>query len=226
MTVYTGGVTPGRSYGDACGAAHALDLIGERWALLVVRELLLGPKRYSDLRADLPGISTNVLADRLEELEHIGVVRRRRLPAPAASAVYELTEWGAELEPVICAVGRWGARSPLHDRTAYFSVTSFVLSLRTNFSKAAAAGVRCVVQFRIGDDVFVARVAGGRFHIERGETDAPDAVVAGAPGVLAGVIYGGLALRQAIRSGDVTVTGKLSDVQRFFGVFMLPPPAA
>src|SRR5450756_2718555 len=101
-----------RSYHDACGMAHALDLVGERWALLVVRELVLGPKRYTDLRADLPGISTTVLAHRLDELEQTGVVRRRRLAPPAGSTVYELTDWGQELEPVIRQLGRWGARSP------------------------------------------------------------------------------------------------------------------
>src|SRR3990170_3687429 len=101
-----------RTYDDACAAAHALDLIGERWALLVVRELLLGPKRFTDLKAGLPGASPNVLAQRLRDLEGVGIVRRRKLPPPAASRVYELTEWGLELEPAIISLGRWGARSP------------------------------------------------------------------------------------------------------------------
>jgi DNA-binding HxlR family transcriptional regulator len=215
-----------RSYGDACGTAHALDLIGERWALLVVRELTIGPKRYSDLRSDLPGISTNVLAARLDELEHTGVVRRRRLPAPAASAVYELTEWGAQLEPVICAIGRWGAASPLHDRTKHFTVASFVLSLRTNFDKTAAAGVRLTIEFRLGDDRFVAEVRSGRLTVERGEAAAPDAVVTAPPPVLAGVIYGGLRLRDAIDSGALSVVGRRAAVERFRKLFVLPPTAA
>src|ERR671932_1050136 len=101
-----------RSYQDGCAVAHALDFVGERWALLVVRELLLGPKRFTDLRTGLPGVSPNVLAQRLRELEQAGVVRRRRLPPPAASQVYELTEWGVDLEPVLTALGRWGSRSP------------------------------------------------------------------------------------------------------------------
>lgn len=213
-----------RSYSDACGAAHGLDLIGERWALLVVRELLLGPKRYSDLRADLPGISTNVLATRLDELEQAGVVRRRRLPAPAASAVYEVTEWGAQLEPVICQIGRWGARSPLHDRTAHLSVTSFVLSLRTNFDAAAAAGVRASIALRFGDDDFVADVKKGRLRIERGDSGAAQAVVTGSPPVLAGIIYGGRPLGDAVRAGDVVLTGDAAAVQALFSVFVLPPP--
>src|SRR5918997_5673996 len=106
------GMATMRTYCDGCAAAHALDLVGERWALLVVRELLLGPKRFTDLRAGLPSASPNVLAQRLRELEEAGVVRRRKLPPPAASRVYELTDWGMELEPVIIGLGRWGARSP------------------------------------------------------------------------------------------------------------------
>lgn len=125
-------MTTRRSYNDMCGMAHALDLVGERWALLVVRELLLGPKRYSDLRVDLPGISTNVLSQRLSDLEREGVVRRTKLPPPAASAVYELTDWGHELEPIVCALGRWGFRSPSRREGANLSTTAFVLSLRTN----------------------------------------------------------------------------------------------
>src|SRR3954470_2169992 len=101
-----------RSYGEACRFAHALDLVGERWALLVVRELLLGPKRYTDLREGLPRASTNILAERLRELEERGVVRRRKLPAPYGASVYELTEWGRELEPIVAQLGAWGARSP------------------------------------------------------------------------------------------------------------------
>lgn len=224
--MYTHGVAFTRTYSDACGTAHALDLIGERWALLVIRELLLGPKRYSDLHADLPGISTNVLVTRLEQLEQAGVVRRRRLPAPAASHVYELTPWGAELEPVICQIGRWGARSPRHDRTAHLSVTSFVLSLRTNFNEEAAAGLHSAVNIRMGDDAFAAEVRGSRFQILRGEHDAAQATLTGPPEVLAGMVYGGLPLAAAMRSGVVTVIGEVAAVERFFTVFVLPPSAA
>src|SRR2546428_12730249 len=100
-----------RNYGDGCAMAHGLSLIGERWALLVVRELMLGPKRFTDLRAGLPAISPNVLTERLEELERTAIVRRHKLPAPAAAWGYELTDWGVQLEPVIMALGRWASRS-------------------------------------------------------------------------------------------------------------------
>ena len=112
-----------RRYEDACGAAHALDLVGERWALLVMRELFFGPKRFSDLRADLPGVSANVLTQRLEGLEAAGIVLRRRLPPPAAAQVYELTEWGQESEPIFQALGRWAARCTL--RMEPFVLASF-----------------------------------------------------------------------------------------------------
>src|SRR6266851_2299557 len=102
-----------RSYGDACGIARALDVVGERWALLVVRELLLGPQRFSDLRRALASASSNLVADRLRELESRGVVGRRKLAPPAGSWVYELTEWGRELEPIMLALGSWGVRVPL-----------------------------------------------------------------------------------------------------------------
>src|SRR5918912_1181169 len=115
-----------RSYADACGAAHALDLVGERWALLVMRELMLGPKRFSDIRAGLPGISANVLTQRLEGLEAAGVLVRRKLPSPASAQVYELTPWGYEAEPIFQALGRWAARSPEHDPSLPFSAVSLM----------------------------------------------------------------------------------------------------
>ena len=148
---------------DEGATAYALDLIGERWALLVVRELLLGPKRFTDLRAGLPHASPNVLAQRLRELESAGVVRRRKLPPPAASRVYELTGWGMELEPVIIRLGRWGARSPSLPRDAGLGVDSLILSLRTMFDPRAAEGIGSVYELRLGEDRFRAEVADGRF---------------------------------------------------------------
>ena len=129
-----------RTYDDGCAAAHALDLVGERWALLVVRELLLGPKRFTDLRAGT-AMSPNVLAQRLRELERAGVVRRRKLPPPAASRIYELTEWGLELEPVIISLGRWGALAPSKPCDAALGVDSLVLSFRTMFDARVAEGL-------------------------------------------------------------------------------------
>src|SRR6187551_1962831 len=153
-----------RWYEDACGAAHALDLIGERWALLVMRELIFGPKRFSDLRSGLPGISANVLTQRLEGLEQSGIVVRRRLPPPAASQVYELTEWGYESEPIFQALGRWAARSPSHNPALPFSAASFFLSLRTMLDPERAKGIAGRIGFRLGEETFLAHLADGRIE--------------------------------------------------------------
>src|SRR5215204_4849432 len=183
-----------RTYCDGCAAAHALDLIGERWALLVVRELLLGPKRFTDLRTGLPGVSPNVLAQRLRELERAGVVRRRKLPPPAASRVYELTDWGSELEPVIIQLGRWGARSPSRLRDAALGVDSLVLSLRTMFDPHAAEGLEASYEFRLGEARFRAVVDDGTFEIARGDDDRPDATIETNPTTLAALVYDGLGI--------------------------------
>ena len=135
-----------RTYEDSCGVAHALDLVGERWALLVVRELMLGAKRFGDIKDGLPGISANVLSHRLDELERAGLVTRRKLPKPAAVWVYDLTDWARDLEPVMQIFGRWAARDPNHRKDLHFGVTSLVLSLRTNFDASLADGVKLTIQ--------------------------------------------------------------------------------
>jgi DNA-binding HxlR family transcriptional regulator len=215
-----------RTYGEGCAAAHALDLVGERWALLVVRELLLGPKRFTDLRAGLPGVSPNVLAERLGGLEEAGVVRRRRLPPPAASRVYELTEWGRDLEPVIVSLGRWGVRSPSRPLDAGMSVDAFVLSLRTMFDPGEAGGLRAVFELRLGEDRFRAAVADGRLEVGRGGAADPDATVEADPPVLGALVYGGRPLAEALRSGDVRIEGDGAAFERFLGLFPMPEPAA
>ena len=214
-----------RTYCDGCAAAHALDLVGERWALLVVRELLLGPKRFTDLRAGLPGASPNVLAQRLRELERAGVVRRRKLPPPAASRVYELTDWGLELEPVITQLGRWGARSPSRPRDAEIGVDSIILALRTMFDPRAADGLRASYELRLGEDRFRAVVADGRFEIARGSADQPDATIETDPGTLAALVFNGGQLAEALRSGDIEIKGNRQEVERFLSLFPLPEPA-
>jgi DNA-binding HxlR family transcriptional regulator/putative sterol carrier protein len=215
-----------RTYCDGCAAAHALDLVGERWALLVVRELLLGPKRFTDLRAGLPNASPNVLAQRLRELEAAGIVRRRKLPPPAASRVYELTDWGMELEPIILRLGRWGARSPYRARDAELSVDSLILSFRTMFDPRGAEGLNVSLELRIGEDRFRAVMADGRFEVARGSADRPDAVIEADPATLAALVYEGRTLAEVLRSGDAKIEGDRSAVERFLGIFPLPEPAA
>jgi DNA-binding HxlR family transcriptional regulator len=208
-----------RRYDDACGAAHGLDLIGERWALLVLREMMLGPRRFSDLRADLPGISANVLTQRLTELEERGLVRRRRLPPPAASQVYEATEWGLEAEPVLQELGRWAARSPMHDPTMPISATSIMLSFKTMADEKKAKGFEARIGFRLGDESFVGRMRKGRFKVARGEPEDTDFTFTGTPPQLAAVIYGGAPLDSIGFEGDISLA------KRFVTFFPLPPKA-
>lgn len=215
-----------RSYEDGCAGAHALDLVGERWALLVVRELLLGPKRFTDLRVGLPGISPNVLTERLDELESVAIVRRRKLPPPAGAWVYELTDWGKELEPAIVTLGRWAARSPYLLKGAPLSVNSLVLSFRTMFDARAAAGLTTSFELRLGEDHFHGAIARGKLTIERGHAIAPDAVIETDPNTLAALVYGGRKLSEAVSSGHVRIDGDKSVVKRLLTSFPLPAPAA
>jgi DNA-binding HxlR family transcriptional regulator/putative sterol carrier protein len=215
-----------RTYDDGCAAAHALDLVGERWALLVVRELLLGPKRFTDLRSGLPHASPNVLAQRLRDLEAAGVVRRGKLPPPAASKIYELTEWGRDLEPVIIALGRWGVRSPTKPPDAELGVDSLILSFRTMFDPDQAEGFDASFEFRLGEDRFRAEVAEGRLEIERGTAAQPDATVETDAGTLAGLVYDDLELDDIVSSGDLRIKGDRAMVERFLALFPLPDPAA
>jgi len=214
-----------RHYEDACAAAHALDLVGERWALPVMRELMLGPKRFSDLRASLPGISANVLTQRLEGLEAAGVLVRKKLPPPAAAQVYELTEWGYESEPIFQALGRWAARSPAHDPTLPFSAASLLLSLRTMLDPRRARGIDARIGFRLGEETFLAHLAEGRIEIARGALDDADLVFTGTPPVLAGAIYGGQPLEALEGAGALEIRGDRALAERFIGLFPLPPKA-
>ncbi len=209
-----------RTYDDACGTAHALDLIGERWALLVLRELMLGPRRFSGLKADLPGISPNVLAQRLVELEQRGLARKLRLPPPASVQVYEATEWGLEAEPIVQALGRWAARSPRHDPTLPISGVSIMLSLRTMIDPDKARDIHARIGFRFGEAGFVAHLHGGKIEVGRGDPAGCDAVFTAAPTALAAVIYGG------VRLDSIAVVGDLKLAKRFTTLFPLPPKIA
>jgi DNA-binding HxlR family transcriptional regulator len=188
-------------------------MIGDRWALLVVRELRLGPKRFSDLQASLPGAGPNVLAQRLRELVAAGVLRRRTLPPPAGSRVYELTEWGAELEPVFVALARWGMRSPVVPRSGRLSADSVMLGLRTFFDRAAGPPWTATYEFRLDPDVYVLRVVDGRLaSLARGEAAGPtDAVVSGNPLAVNEFLEGG---RSPDDVDGVTVTGDRAAVDR------------
>jgi DNA-binding HxlR family transcriptional regulator len=167
-----------RSYDQFCGIARALDLVGERWGLLIVRDLILGPKRFTDLRRGLPGIGTNVLAARLKELERGGVVARRALPPPAASTVYELTEYGRALEGPLLAFGRWGVGSmgPRQPEQALRSEW-FGVALKAFFRPEAAADLKAEVELRFGDGTLLARLDHGSIVVEPVSPNGADLVL-------------------------------------------------
>ncbi|MFL6786648.1 MAG: winged helix-turn-helix transcriptional regulator [Sphingomicrobium sp.] len=208
-----------RRYEDACGLAHALDLLGERWAMLVLRELAYGPRRFSELKADLQGISANVLTQRLIELESRRLVKKSKLPPPASVQVYEATEWGLEAIPLIANLGRWAARSPLHDPSLRMSHVSLVMSLQTLLSPQLAEGLDQRIGFRLGDANYVATIRGGRLDVHRTEVKDCDLVFSGPPSAVAAVIHGGAPFE------TIEVEGDLDLARRFVTLFPLPPKA-
>ncbi len=193
---------------------------------MIVRELVLGPKRFTDLRAGLPAASPNVLSTRLRELEKAGVVRRRKLPPPAPARVYELTEWGAELEVVLSELGRWGARAPNAPEDHGMSEDAHILSLRTLFDPALAGDFSALLDLRLGDERFRAQVADGALEVERGEASEPDAVVTTDHGTLLALAHRRLELSDALAAGEIEISGDADAVEHFVGLFTMPEPAA
>ena len=214
-----------RRYEDACGTAHALDLVGERWALLVMRELMLGPKRFSDLRADLPGISANVLTQRLEGLEAAGILIRRQLPPPASAQVYELTEWGHQSRPIMGALGRWATRSPGHDPSRHFSAVSLMLSFQAMGQPALLKDMDARIGFDLGRETYVATLRGGAVNPVRSGLDDVDLLFRGEPKVIAAAVYGGVPLAALEAEGALAIAGDRALAERFVAAFPLPPKA-
>jgi DNA-binding HxlR family transcriptional regulator len=198
-----------------------MELIGERWTLLIVRELMLGPRRSSDIRAELPGLSAKVLTERLSRLEEIGVLRRQKLLPPASGQVFALTDWGRELEVVMQALGRWSVRSPLHDASLPLTPTSFLLSLRTMIDPERAQAMEARVLFRTAGATLFAHLADGELQVERSPDPVPQADAefsAQSVTQFLGVLYGK-------RPGDecgVTISGDAALAERFADLFALP----
>ncbi|HEV2211843.1 MAG TPA: winged helix-turn-helix transcriptional regulator [Gammaproteobacteria bacterium] len=214
-----------REIRDGCAASHAMDIVGERWALVVARELMLGPKRFTDLRAGLPGISPNVLTQRLEELEAASVLRRRKLPPPVSAQVYELTEWGLELEPVLKALGHWGVRSPALPMGKPLSVDGLIMSLRTMFDGGRAGDFKARIGIQLGEERFDVDIAAGQMKLVRGASPKPDAVLETDLETLGGLAYLGLKLSDVLHDGKAKVEGDRAVLKRFFTLFPLPEPA-
>ena len=200
-----------------------MELVGERWSLLIVRELMLGPRRFSDLRASLPGISAKVLTERLGSLEEAGVLARKTLPPPAASRVYELTDWGYAAEPAIQELGRWAAQSSAHDPMLPLSPVSLMLSLRTMFDPARAAGLRARIGFDVGGETFIAEMANGKLPIRRVEEPEAETIFhAPEAPVLAALFYAKLPVEELGRDAGLAITGDRALALRFADIFELP----
>jgi DNA-binding HxlR family transcriptional regulator len=213
-----------RSYGDACALARALDVIGERWALLVVRELLFGPQRYSDLRQALPNASSNLVADRLRELEGRGVIRRRKLPPPAGSTVYELTVWGRRLEPILLALGDWGARVPLPPNGTTLSAASVLLFLRGVTHPNPDLPPK-VYGFDLDGREWTVRTADGEVDVEPGEPTRADVSIRTDPRTLNALLEDPGAVDAALSEGTIVVAGDLAALRQLLQAVTIPAPA-
>ncbi len=204
-----------------------MELVGERWSLLVVRELMFGGRRFSDIRASLPGISAKVLAERLESLEGAGVLFRRQLPPPTKVQVYELSEWGYAAEPLLQEAGRWAAQSSAHDPTLPLSAVSLMLSMRTMVDRDALPEVRGRVGFVIGDESFIATPGERELPIVRSPVEGADAIFrAPDAAVLAGGIYAGIPWADLERDAGLVIEGDRDLAMRYVALFKLPPPLA
>jgi DNA-binding HxlR family transcriptional regulator len=212
-------VSKRRHYRDRCGVARALDLIGDRWALLVVRELLLGPKRFTDLRAGLPHIQPDVLTYRLRDLQEHGVIKSATLPPPTDVQVYELTPRGRELEPVILALGRWGSAVPFDATMDAYGPDSAALALKTLFSPAKAGALDAVVELRLGPQHFTATIRDRTFTLVRASADSPSVVFDTDPKTLAALLWHGLAIDDAITSHRLLLSGSRRTARAFVRAF-------
>jgi DNA-binding HxlR family transcriptional regulator len=215
-------VAKSRNYDDPCGIARALDLIGDRWALLVVRELILGPKRFLQLRAGLSAVSPNVLSQRLRDLEAAGVVRRAELPPPASVTVYELTERGHALEPVLLELGRWGSREPI-SASRELTPDALLIALKTAFDPSAALQREVTYGLDIDGAWFTVIVSGGSVAITRGRPDLPAATFTGDIATMRAVAFGREPIAAAERADRLAVSGDRELGERFTQMFPVPP---
>ena len=216
-----------RTYDQHCVLAHGLDVLGERWTLLVIRELLLGPQRFSDLEASLAGIGPNTLAARLRQMENDGLVEKQRLPRPAPATVYALTERGAALEPVIIELARWG-RHLLPPTIGHqsFQPGWLLIALKVSFNPAQAAGVDAVYQLTVADEAFTVQIQDGSIDVRRGNAPDADVAIRTDPDTLVALANGTLSPTKAIRCGDLHVEGDRAAARAWFRAFTVVYPAA
>lgn len=216
-----------RTYNQYCATARTLDLVGERWTLLLVRDLLTGPKRFGDLQKSLRGMGTGLLAARMKHLEREGLVEKITLPPPARTPAYTLTEAGRELGPAVLALARWGTKWAMGERREgeTFHPGWAVLAMEAFFNPAAADGVRAVYEFRVDDEVFHVRVAAGAVEAAHGPAQLPDATLSTTADVLAELAEGRTTLAESIRTRTVTASGDREALVRLRTLFRRPSSA-
>lgn len=217
-----------RSYNQYCAIARTLDLLGERWTLLLVRELLTGPKRFGDLQKSLRGMGTGLLAARLKHLEREGLAGKVTLPPPARTPAYALTEAGQELSPVVLALSRWGMKWVMGERrdAEVFHPGWALLAMEASFDAQAATGVRAVYEYRVDEEVFHVRVEDGTIEAELGPAQRPDVVIETSGDRFAELAEGRWRLTDGLKDGTATATGDRQLLRLLGKLFRLPEPAS
>lgn len=214
---YPDGMARRRSYGEGCAVAHGLDLVGERWTLLVVRELLLGPRRFNSLLAGIRQASATMLAQRLSDMEANGLVRRVRLGSPASTVAWELTEWGYALEPIVMSLGLWASRSPFLDQNGAFSPDALLLHLKARYDPETGPRPGHY-EIRLDNEQYAITVADGTMQVVRGPARSPDAVIQTGTQVLTDIVKKRQAFDHAAATGQLTVTGDAAQLKALLGV--------
>jgi DNA-binding HxlR family transcriptional regulator len=213
-----------RSYNQYCGLAYALDIVGERWTLLIIRELVAGPRRFKDLLDGLPGVSTNLLAERLKSLAEQGILLQRTLPPPAGSTVYELTPLGRSLEPILLELGKWGSQfvPPSCQDAHLLRLGSYALTFKTFFRPQAAQGIDEIYELHIGHEILQVQVKDGELAVQQGQALKPDVVVHTDMPTLMQLLPGQLQPQAAIAQGRVCIEGDDSALDRLLQMCGLP----
>jgi DNA-binding HxlR family transcriptional regulator len=215
-----------RSYNQYCGLAYALDIVGERWTLLIIRELIPGPRRFTDLIKGLPGISSNLLAERLRSLEQYGIIGRRVLPPPAGSMVYGLTPLGQLLEDTLLVLGKWGSQfvPPAVGRAALLNVGSYAMTLKTFFRPERAQGIHKTYELRVDDEVLQVQIHEGEIAVRQGQALKADVIFQTDVATYLGLLQGKLQAEEAIAEELIQIEGNPEALSGFLELFKLPVP--